>query len=291
VTVDARTPPLAQLTGFLLRRAFLRASSCTKAYISANSEIENVHVREVAILAILDERGPMSQRQLSDITRVDRTLVVRLIDSLEARGWVQRERSTTDRRAYALHLTAAGQAALAQARIDLTRSELALTRRLTEAQRSRLREHLLALIENDEWLEVDTLAGQTGFLIARAHRRVRGWAVEALRPLGIDPRDFSVLAALAHEQPCTQNHLASVLGVTPPAIVSVVEELEGAGLVSRERNPHDRRFYDVGLTVAGRERLEKAAEVAAAVQGRVRARLGAQGDDELRALLAQVIAG
>ena len=64
--------------------------------------------------------------------------------------------------------------------------------------------------------------------MAQAHRLVRGWALEALAPLELDPRDFGVLSTIARDQPCSQNHLAQVLGVTPPAALTFVEELEAA---------------------------------------------------------------
>jgi DNA-binding MarR family transcriptional regulator len=162
---------------------------------------------------------------------------------------------------------------------------------LSERQRARLRRHLLALLENDEWLTIDALSQHTGFLIARAHRQVRGWAVEELRPLDIRPRDFGVLAVLGQEQPCSQKHLAKALGVTPSAALAFIEELEAAGLLTRQRNAADRRFYDVTLTPAGHERLQQAVLAASAVQSRVRSRLGDRGDAELRRLLADVISG
>lgn len=221
----AWSPQLTQLTGYLLRRAYVRASTCTRACISEDSQIETAHVREIAIVVILDERGAMSQRELSDITRIDRRLVVGLIDALEERGWVRRERNEADRRSYALRLTAAGREVMVRARTDLARGEQALTGKLSSRQRARLRRHLLALLENDEWLAIDALSQHTGFLIARAHRQVRGWAVEELRPLDIGPRDFGVLAVLGQEQPCSQNHLAKGLGVTPSAALAFVEEL------------------------------------------------------------------
>jgi DNA-binding MarR family transcriptional regulator len=279
-------PPLAlpQLTGYLLRRAYAKASVNAQACIG-----DDTHVREVAILAILDERGPLSQRQLSDLTRVNRTIMVKLVDHLESREWVVRERNPEDRRSYALRLTAAGATALEGLRHDLGTGESLFTDALTSDERDRLKQLLLTLLGEDGWLSIDALASHVGFLVAEAHRLVRGWAEDALAPLGLDPRNFGVLSTIARDQPCTQNHLAQSLGVSPPAALTFVEDLESVGLVRRERNTDDRRFYDLRLTEAGLARVVQARAAAAQVQDRVLARLGKAADDLLRDLLTRVV--
>lgn len=284
VPPTAPTPGLPQLTGYLLRRAYAKASVNAQACIG-----EETHVREVAILAILDERGPLSQRQLCDLTRINRTIMVKLVDHLESRGWVVRERNPEDRRSYALRLTAAGTQALKGLRRDLGAGERLFTDALTSDERDRLRQLLLILLGEDGWLDIDALATHVGFLVASAHRLVRGWAEEALEPLGLDPRDFGVLSTIARDQPCTQNHLAHSLGVSPPAALTFVEELERVGLVQRERNTEDRRFYDLRLTEAGQSRLVQARRAAVRVQDHVVSRLGKAADDRLRDLLARVV--
>jgi DNA-binding MarR family transcriptional regulator len=147
----------------------------------------------------------------------------------------------------------------------------------------------LTLLDGEGWLSIDTLVHYTGVLIAQAHRLVRGWALDALEPLGLDPRDFGVLATIARDQPCSQTHLAQVLGVSPPSALSFVDELEGTGLVKRVRNADDRRFYDLTLTSSGKKRFAQARAAAAAVQARVVERLGEHADEELRRLLTRVV--
>src|SRR4051812_7145389 len=85
MSAPALDPRLTQFTGYLLRRAFVRSAGVAKACIP-----EDAHIREVAVLAILDERGALSQRELAEITHVNQTLVVKLVDGLEAKGWVVR---------------------------------------------------------------------------------------------------------------------------------------------------------------------------------------------------------
>ncbi len=285
VATRPSAPPLAQLTGFLLRRAYVKAAACAQACIS----VDDTHIREVAILSIVAERGSLSQRSLADLTQVNQTTIVKLIDSLERKGWARRERNPDDRRSYALHLTEAGEQALAEFQHDLDRGEQALTGSLTDKQRKRLQKQLRELLENKDSTALGSLSDRTGFLVAQAHRQVRGWAIKELEPLGLDPRDFGVLSTLGREQPCSQNHLAHQLGVSPPAALMFVDELEESGLVSKERNAEDRRFYDLTLTPEGRRSLAAAAKAAEEVQARIVARLGERGDAELQRLLNHVI--
>ena len=279
-------PELTRFTGYLLRRAYVIAAGCARACLR-----DDVHVREVVILALCADRGPLSQRALSDLTGLNRSLMVKLVDDLESREWVVRERNPADRRSYALRVTPLGARALTSFRAELGRGDEELTSSLSPAERAVLNERLRELLESDaDASTVGSMGDSTGFLVATAHRQLRGWAVEALAPLGIDPRDFGVLSTLHEAQPCSQNTLAAALGISPPAVLAIVEELESAGLVRRVRNADDRRSYELTLTDEGTNRLQAARVAAGAVQRRVVERLGAAADVELRRLLARVVA-
>ena len=53
--------------------------------------------------------GPISQHELGEQLGIDRTTMVELIDDLEARGVVVRQRNSADRRSYSIQLTATGR--------------------------------------------------------------------------------------------------------------------------------------------------------------------------------------
>ncbi|APT93289.1 MarR family transcriptional regulator [Corynebacterium phocae] len=55
-------------------------------------------LREFWVLACLMDESASSQTQLSDTLAIDASDMVRLIDSLEKRGWVSRQRDPSDRR-------------------------------------------------------------------------------------------------------------------------------------------------------------------------------------------------
>jgi DNA-binding MarR family transcriptional regulator len=231
----------------------------------------------------------MSQQTLGTVAHVNRSQVVKLVDRLEARSWVVRHRSQRDRRAYALTLTRAGQATVADIRRDLDRGDATLAQRLTDDEVARLKSWLAVLLADDPTIGATSLSGRTGYLIAQAHRQVRELAASRLEPLGLQPRHFGLLASLGEEQPCSQSHLAASVGVSAPGVLPALVELETAGLVSRVRNAADRRVYDLTLTEAGRQRLGRAKDAADSVQHDVRERLGAEGDHDLRRLLTKLV--
>ena len=76
---------LTDYTGFLLRTAFLRAAG-----VVAETFPPGEHPRDASVLATLDAAGPRSQQQLAESLNVNRTMMVKLIDGLEARGLVER---------------------------------------------------------------------------------------------------------------------------------------------------------------------------------------------------------
>jgi DNA-binding MarR family transcriptional regulator len=275
---------LRSFTGYLLRRAFVKATGAARECIP-----ESAHLREVAVLAILRERGAISQRSLADLTHVNPTLMVKLVDDLEAKGWVVRGRKPGDRRSYALRLTSGGLSALGDLEADLDQAEAQFTRALTPTEIERLKLLLRMLLGDDVSAGIGALAERSGYLIAHAHRMLREWAEASLGSLELHPRDFGLLVALGADEPCSQTQLAARLEVTPPAVLMFLDELEAKGLVTRVRSTADRRVHDISLTADGRHRLEAAQRVAGGLQQRTVARLGEEGDVELRALLRKLL--
>jgi DNA-binding MarR family transcriptional regulator len=80
--------------------------------------------RELAVLTVLAAGAPLSQQEAAGQLGVDRTTMVALVDALEARGLVGRQRSGADRRKNIVQLTAAGEDCLrgaAKARDEVKR--------------------------------------------------------------------------------------------------------------------------------------------------------------------------
>lgn len=101
-------------------------------------EAEGLHRSQYALLASLEEFGPVSQAELSDRSGLDRSDVVRWVDELEAAGLLGRTRDPGDRRRNVIALTVAGRRRLRQLDAVLARAQASFLDPLTPAERDRL---------------------------------------------------------------------------------------------------------------------------------------------------------
>ena len=97
----------------------------------------------------------------------------------------------------------------------------------------------------------EVLSARTAYLLGRAAARAQVMGERDLEPLGISPREYSVLAVLAEQSPLTQTRIGEILGLDRTTILKLGAALERKGLVVRERNLRDRRAYAIALTAAG----------------------------------------
>lgn len=281
-------PSLAQETGFLLRRAYVRAGEWTAATMPPGRSM-----REYEVLQSLTDLGPRSQQELSVLLRVNRTLMVKLIDELEQAALVARRRNPADRRSYALELTAAGARARAEMAQAADRADSGLTSLLSRPQRGRLSRSLAAIARAGDHQAAwpDGLAQRVTFLVTLAHFEVRARVDERLGALDLTTALYGNLATIEARGPLSQQALAAGLGLTGPAILQVVDRLEARGLVERRRDPADRRSYGLVPTERGRATLDQARSAIAQVTGELDAILGAtSAREELGRLLHKLIA-
>src|SRR4051794_34946149 len=103
--------------------------------------------RQFHLLGLLHDRGATTQRELGALMGVDPSILVTLLNPLEAAGYLSRERDTTDRRRHVVTLTGAGERQLARAAQAQRDAEAELFANLTDGQRAQLRELLLVLRE------------------------------------------------------------------------------------------------------------------------------------------------
>jgi MarR family transcriptional regulator, organic hydroperoxide resistance regulator len=74
-----------------------------------------LHHREFRLLAFLGEDQAISIGELAERSVLERTTLSKMVDRLEAEGWVERVASAGDRRRLPVRLTPAGRAKLEQA--------------------------------------------------------------------------------------------------------------------------------------------------------------------------------
>ena len=100
-------------------------------------------------------------------------------------------------------------------------------------------------------------------LLTTAARLVQRRFDEALAPLGLTRAAVIALKAMSHG-PMNQEQLAALVHVQSQTLGRVLTRLETGGLVSRTRDPHDRRQFQVEITDAGEAALRAAREAESA---------------------------
>jgi DNA-binding MarR family transcriptional regulator len=129
---------LAHLVGYAASRAALEM----RKVFSAHMEGFDLRVAEFTILMLVASNGDVNQKQLGQALDISPPNMAVTLDRMVERGWVERVRSTRDRRAQHIHLTAAGRALAERAyRISQTMEESALAV-LSQAERALLIELL-----------------------------------------------------------------------------------------------------------------------------------------------------
>jgi DNA-binding MarR family transcriptional regulator len=134
---------LVASTPFLLKRlGFVARDKALETY-----ERSGLHPYHHAVLAVLDEGTRETQGAIADALGYDRGQLVGLLDELEERGLVERQRDPADRRRHVVRLTSAGKRELAKLRALARTLEDKFLNGLDEEERAQLHALLLRLAE------------------------------------------------------------------------------------------------------------------------------------------------
>jgi DNA-binding MarR family transcriptional regulator len=113
--------------------------------LRATHAATGISPRQFHLLGLLHDRGALTQRELGGAMNVDPSILVTLLNPLEAAGYLSRDRDAADRRRHVVNLTPAGERQLDTAATAQRQAEDELFVGLTDAQRVQLRELLLIL--------------------------------------------------------------------------------------------------------------------------------------------------
>jgi DNA-binding MarR family transcriptional regulator len=126
------------------------------------------------------------------------------------------------------------------------------------------------------------------FTVSRLGFAVGDQLARALEPLGIEPRHFGLLRALAVTEGQSQRAIGDALSLHPNRMVALVDDLERMRLVRRRPHPTDRRAHTVVLTARGKDLLDRAFKIAIGIETDLCAGLGPGEREELLALLGKL---
>ena len=127
-----------------------------------------------------------------------------------------------------------------------------------------------------------------GLHLTRVSRIVSRAFDDALAEAGGSLPVWLVLISLKSRQLASQRELADAVGIQGATLSHHLNAMEAAGLVTRRRDPRNRRLHVVELTPDGDALFFRLREVAFAFDQRLRAGLASQDVDQLEALLARL---
>ena len=123
------------------------------AYIAMRRELDAT-VRKAGItptqwqaLGVLYHKPGLTHSELEKHLDIEAPSVTSLVNGMERKGWVKRERSASDARAKKLHLTPRGRTLIESCRQATLPIERSVTAALSESERETLKRLLRAVVE------------------------------------------------------------------------------------------------------------------------------------------------
>ena len=116
-------------------------------YASATAELIGMNLKQVTMLAKLQQQGELPQTLLCDMMGTSQNTVVTWLNELEERGFVTRLRDPEDRRKHNVAITEAGTVALDRADDQLRKLEDEALAGLSSDERAQLRRLLAKALD------------------------------------------------------------------------------------------------------------------------------------------------
>ena len=128
----------------------------------------------------------------------------------------------------------------------------------------------------------ETLRGFAGYGIKRASNVVQADLARTLQPFGLRMITFTALILIVDNPDLSNTQLAGALAVERSNLVVIVDDLEKAGLITRNPSATDRRSHALRATPEGEDLCERAVAAARAHEKRL---LSGLDPDRLAALV------
>jgi MarR family transcriptional regulator, transcriptional regulator for hemolysin len=129
----------------------------------------------------------------------------------------------------------------------------------------------------------------TGQLFFRLWRAAHVRATDVLGSVGLTPALFALLNVTAAREGAIQQELGSALGIDRSTMVSLIDQLESAGLAERRPSATDRRAREIAITPKGRRLLQRSRRMISETEDEVLTGLTAAERSELVRLLRRAL--
>jgi DNA-binding MarR family transcriptional regulator len=133
---------------------------------------------------------------------------------------------------------------------------------------------------------VTEFAGQLFF---RLWRVIHTRTADVLASVGLTTALFALLNVINAREGAIQQELGSALGIDRSTMVSLIDQLESAGLATRRPSATDRRAREIAITAKGRRLLQRARGLISQVEDEILGGLTAKERGELLALLRRAL--
>jgi DNA-binding MarR family transcriptional regulator len=140
---DSDIGALADIVGFHIRLAHV---AVYRHFTETFAELDLTQ-KQVSVMWLVGDRPGISQIEVGQRLQMDRATTMTIVNRLQERGFLRRERSTSDARKQALYLTKAGGEALVTARGCIAEHEAWLKGRFTSDEVKKLVEMLSRILE------------------------------------------------------------------------------------------------------------------------------------------------
>ena len=127
-----------------------------------------------------------------------------------------------------------------------------------------------------------------GLTLARTAKAVSRAFEQELAAAGGSLPTWLILISLKHRRLGTQRELAEAIGIQGATLTHHLNAMEAGGLLTRRRDPANRRVHIVELTEAGEALFHRLRGAAAAFDRRLRAGLTREEIAELEGLLERL---
>src|SRR5207253_2955987 len=134
----------------------------------------------------------------------------------------------------------------------------------------------------------EELVASATFLLKRLGFAAKERTMKAYEGTGLHPYHHAILLVLDEGSRETQGAIADALGYDKGQLVGLLDELEDAGLILRQRDQADRRRHVVEMTAPGRKALERARKLSTRLEDEFFATLDEKERAQLHALLVRL---
>jgi len=132
---------------------------------------------------------------------------------------------------------------------------------------------------------MDVMRSFIGYALRRAQLSAFDDLIHALEVVDLRPAYFSVLYVISENPGLNQSEVSTALGIQRTNFVTMVDNLEAQGLITRQAAKKDRRSHALHLTPKGIAVFNRARDLHVEHEARLVEKLGHGGREQLLPLL------